>query len=149
MNQDDNRFPHLTVAAIVHREQRFLIVEELESGRAVFNQPAGHVECGETLQAAIVRETLEETGWEIDLEALLGSTSYFSPANSVHYYRTTFIASAAVQRYSTPPDASIRAVHWFTVDQLRAESDKMRSPLVLRTIERYLQGVRYPLDYLY
>ena len=149
MNQSDTSYPHLTVATIVENAGLFLIVEETEAGQSVFNQPAGHVECGESMEQAAVRETLEETGWQVGLQALLGTTIFHSPANGVYYCRTTFIARAEKQVHHLPTDPDITAVHWLGVDQLRAESAKMRSPLVLKSIERYLSGVRFPLDYLY
>jgi len=149
MNSTDTNYPHLTVAAIVERNKRFLLVVEQDRGQQVLNQPAGHVECGESLQSAVVREVLEETGWNIEVQALLGTTMFHSPINDVYYYRTTFIAAADIQVYEAPPDKEISAVHWLTLDQIHAQSDKMRSPLVLKSIERYLQGVRYPLDFIY
>ena len=75
--QNRQWIPHVTVATVVFHEERYVLVEELENGRHVFNQPAGHLEAGETLSEAAARETLEETGWEVQIEAVLGAGPAF------------------------------------------------------------------------
>jgi 8-oxo-dGTP pyrophosphatase MutT (NUDIX family) len=142
-------YPHVTVASVIEREGRFLIVEEVADEGRVFNQPAGHLEAGETLVEAALRETLEETGHEVRLEGILGMALYTSPANGVTYHRTTFFGSPlrAVEDIGLDPD--IVAVHWLSAAEISALSDRMRSPLVLASIEQYLTGQRWPLDLIY
>ncbi|MCG7199372.1 NUDIX hydrolase [Marinobacter pelagius] len=138
--------PHATVAVIVEDDRgRFLMVEEISSGRIVFNQPAGHVEEGEPILDAVRRETLEETGWQVEPRHFLGVYTYKAPANGVTYYRFCYYAEA-VQRRSTELDDGIIAAHWLDLDEIRQLGSKLRSPLVLRCIEDYRNGRRYPLD---
>lgn len=138
--------PHTTVAVIVEDQQgRFLLVEEHSHGQVVFNQPAGHIEEGESLLAAAHRETLEETGWQIEPHSFLGMYRYVAPANGVTYFRFCFIA-APVRKVSDRLDEGIVAAHWLTLDQIRDLGDRLRSPMVLGCIEDYRNGRRYPLD---
>jgi len=137
--------PHLTVACIVERENKFLCVEEKQSGKVVINQPAGHVEPGETLMQAALRETLEETQWHVELKAILGNTLFTSPANNVTYFRTTFIAEAVRLDASSPLDKDIERAVWLSIDELKAGKESLRSPMVLSDFERYLTGEQYPL----
>lgn len=143
--------PHVTVACVVEREGRYLLVEERDksSGVMVFNQPAGHLESGESLCEAALRETLEETGWHVELTGLLGVALYVAPANGETYCRTTFIARALEPAVGATLDPDIHRVHWLDYESMIAISDKMRSPLVLASIERYRRGERYPLDVIY
>ena len=87
--------PHVTVATVVERANRYLLVEERDknTGELVFNQPAGHLESGESLPGAALRETLEETGWEVELTGVLGVALYSAPTNGITYHRTTFLAT--------------------------------------------------------
>ncbi len=85
-------YPHTTVATIVEQNGRFLMVEEKEAGQQVFNQPAGHLDANESLFEAALRETLEETAWEVELTAYLGTYQYLSDANGITYIRHCFIA---------------------------------------------------------
>ena len=137
--------PHATVAAIVERQGRFLMVEEMSAGQAVFNQPAGHVEPGETLLQAAKRETLEETGWQVEPVALQGLYTYTSPSNQVTYHRYCFIANALQAVDNATLDTGIIAAHWMSTDEIRA-CQRLRSPMVLTCIEDYLAGKRFPLD---
>ena len=90
--------PHATVAVVVEDDQgRFLLVEEVSSGKVVFNQPAGHIEENEAILDAVRRETLEETGWEIDPVHFLGIYTYKAPANGVTYYRFCYVARAGAK----------------------------------------------------
>jgi 8-oxo-dGTP pyrophosphatase MutT (NUDIX family) len=141
---------HVTVAVIVEREGKFLLVEEetLASHLDVYNQPAGHVEQGETLIEAAKREALEETGFEVEPTALLGLYTY-TPENTpnVTYYRVCFIAKA-IHHYERPLDEGIIRAVWLTLDELIA-SERARSPLVIQCIKDYLNGQSFPLSAIY
>jgi len=143
--------PHVTVATVIERDGRYLLVEEPDkvSGRLVFNQPAGHLEPGESITAAALRETLEETGWEVELQGVIGIGLYTAPGNGVTYCRTTFLARPLLLVHSTPGDPDIHAVHWLDYEAILANSARMRSPLVLASIERHRRGEYYPLDLIY
>ncbi len=142
--------PHVTVATVVERDGRYLMVEEHDelSGGLVFNQPAGHVDPGERLLAAALRETLEETGWEVTLNGVIG-VSFATAPNGITYYRTSFHAEPVrlVENHALDPD--IHAVHWLSYEELQANSARMRSPLVLPTFEQHRRGHLYPLDLIY
>ena len=138
--------PHLTVAAVVERDGRFLCVEEVADGATVFNQPAGHVDDGESLVDAVVRETLEETGWVFEPGALLGIYRWVKPDTGDTFIRAAFRGALVAQRHAAPPDADIVAAHWLTRAELAAWP--LRSPLVLRCIDDYLAGVTHPLSVL-
>ncbi|SFM74782.1 NUDIX hydrolase [Marinobacter pelagius] len=138
--------PHATVAVIVEDDRgRFLMVEEVSGGQVVFNQPAGHVEEDEAILDAVRRETLEETGWQVEPRHFLGVYTYKAPANGVTYYRFCY-AAEAVRHHSYELDDGIIAAHWLDLDDIRQLGDKLRSPLVLQCIEDYRNGRRYPLD---
>lgn len=141
-------YAHVTVATVVEHEGRYLLVEERDktSGRPVFNQPAGHLEQGETLQQAALRETLEETGWRVALCGVLGLALYTAPGNGVTYYRTTFVARALEAVPGAVLDPDIIAVHWLDYEAIIANSARMRSPLVLAAIEQQRSGLCYPVD---
>lgn len=138
---------HLTVAAVVPREGKYLLVKEGKQGSFVLNQPAGHVEPGECPIAAVRRETLEETGWTVEPSALLGFATYTAPANGVTYYRFSFLCEALDHHPLAPIDPDISEVLWLDRQAL-ANGDPLRSPLVLDAIELYESGVRYPLEFM-
>lgn len=138
--------PHITVACIVENQQRFLMVEEYSQGRLVYNQPAGHLDPGETLLQAAIRETLEETGWHVEPTHVLGISRYTAEHSGVIYYRTTFIAKPLRCEEDPCLDQGIERACWLSYEELRSQPDKLRSPLVLRNIEQYLTGTRYPLS---
>ncbi|WP_148863050.1 NUDIX hydrolase [Marinobacter fonticola] len=137
--------PHATVAVIAVKDGRFLMVEERSHGRIVFNQPAGHVEQHETILDAARREALEETGWEVEPRHFLGLYTYVAPATDATYYRFCFVADA-VKHATEELDPDIIAAHWLTYEELRERQDDLRSPLVLKCIEDYLAGRRFPLS---
>lgn len=137
--------PHLTVACIVEDNGRFLIVEEQRDGKTVLNQPAGHLESGETLLQAAVRETREETGWSVELTAITGFY-LFTAANGVTYQRACFSAQALQHDATQPLDEGILRARWMTLEELKQEHHKLRSHLVLECITDYLNKPHYPLD---
>ncbi|KAA1174963.1 NUDIX hydrolase [Marinobacter salinexigens] len=138
--------PHATVAVIVEdQEGRFLMVEEFSGGQVVFNQPAGHIEEDEAILDAVRRETLEETGWEIEPIHFLGMYTYKAPANGVTYFRFCY-AARALRQVSSELDSGIIAAHWLSIEDIRALGDKLRSPLVLECIEDYRNGRCFPLE---
>ena len=138
--------PDVTVAAVVPRADGcFLLIEERVRGRLVVNQPAGHLEPGETLLQAAVRETLEEAAWDIEPEAFLGTYQWTAP-DGAHFLRFAFLARAARQHAGRALDRGIVRTLWLRPDELRARQGELRSPLVLRAVDDCIAGVRLPLD---
>jgi 8-oxo-dGTP pyrophosphatase MutT (NUDIX family) len=138
--------PEVTVAAVVEREGRFLMVEERISGRLVFNQPAGHLEEGETLVEAVIRETREETAWRLLPAAMVGVYLWRSPDNGRTFLRFAFCGTVDDHRPDQPLDAGIQRAVWLRHEQLLQQASRLRSPLVLRCLDDYLLGRRQPLD---
>ncbi len=141
---------HLTVAAVVCYQQRFLLVEERDknSGALVLNQPAGHVEAGEDLLTAVQRELQEETGLALAPTGWLG-ISQLQATNGHFYYRVNFVFEPVVlPPHYQPQDSDILALHWLNQTELQQASLPLRSQLVSQAIDEYLQGVRLPLDRL-
>lgn len=137
---------HVTVAAIVARDGKFLLVEESVGGRTVLNQPAGHWEAGETLLEAVKRETLEETAWEVEPTALLGVYEYEPPELGYGFLRFAYLATPLRHHPGRPLDPGIARALWLTPDELRREAVRHRSPMVLRCVEDALAGQRHPLS---
>lgn len=140
--------PHVTVATVVERNGSFLLVEERAAGQLVYNQPAGHLDPNETLQQAAIRETLEETGWLVELRGIVGLSLYTAPANGVTYMRTTFAASP-MKLTDNPLDEGIVRAVWLNHEEMLASRAKMRSPLVIASVEQYLAGKCYPMELIY
>ncbi|HET6914121.1 MAG TPA: NUDIX hydrolase [Rhodanobacteraceae bacterium] len=138
--------PHVTVACVVHRQDRFLMVEEDVRGALLFNQPAGHLEPGESLLQAACRETLEETGWEIELESFIGVRQYESPEHAAHIVRFAVAAKPLRHDPRRPLDEGIVRAHWLGYPEIAALGARLRSPLVLHTLEDWLAGQRLPLS---
>lgn len=138
--------PHLTVAAIIEKEGRFLFVEENSEGLVVLNQPAGHVEEHESAIKAVVRETLEESGRHFTPEAITGFYRWRSPLNGITYLRIAYCGECGERDERLELDSDIITTHWLSPDEAAAHSAELRSPLVMRGIHDYLEGQRYPLD---
>lgn len=138
--------PHITVATIVEDNGRFLMVEELKGGRAVLNQPAGHLDPHETLTEAAVRETLEETGWDVEATGIVGIYLYTAPSNGVTYQRVCFTAKALKHRPDYQLDDGIVRARWLSRDELMSLRDVWRSELIIRCIDDYLAGFRHSLE---
>lgn len=137
---------HVTVATIVEDQGRFLLVEEMSADKKqVFNQPAGHLEANETLLEAAVRETLEETGWDVELTAVTGIYLYTAPSNGVTYQRVCFAARPMRHHPERALDDGILGARWMTREELAAQPERWRSHLVLRCIDDYLEGERFSL----
>lgn len=150
---DSNGFwqPDVTVATLVLHEGRFLVVEEEVRGERVINQPAGHLEPEESLAHAALRETLEETGWDVELTAFVGAYQWKAPvapdgSGGRHYLRFAFAARPLAHHPGRPLDAGILRPLWLTPAELHACADRHRSPLVWRVVADYLAGQRRPLD---
>jgi len=136
--------PDVTVAAVIERDARFLLVEERIRGQLVFNQPAGHVEDGESLLQAVIREALEETAWAFTPQWLLGMYLWRS-ARGHSTLRFTFSGTIDDFDAGRTLDPPIVATHWLTRDEILARRRALRTPLVLRCIDDYQRGVRLPL----
>ena len=141
--------PHATVACIIEDDGRFLFVEEYSNGRLVLNQPAGHLEDGETFVQGALREVLEETAWEVEITDLLGLYVYKPPHKPTTYHRTCFVARPIRQHKDRPLDGDIVRTLWLSYEEIKQQEERLRSPMVLKGIEDYLQGRRFPLDFIY
>jgi 8-oxo-dGTP pyrophosphatase MutT (NUDIX family) len=146
----DNRWrPSVTVAAVIEKGGRFLLVEEETSHGLRLNNPAGHLDPGESPAEGCAREALEETTWHFQPTALLGVyISRFIKASSgedITYLRFAFSGELGERDPDRQLDHGIVRTLWMTPDEIRANAERLRSPLVLRCIEDYLAGVRYPL----
>lgn len=138
--------PRLTVATIVEREGRFLLVEEYADGKElVYNQPAGHLDEHETLAAAAIRETLEETAWEIQIDAVVGVYYWTHPKGDT-FVRTCFAGTALRHHPDQALDRGIQRALWLTRAEIAALEPRLRSPMVLRCLDDYRAGKRLPLD---
>ncbi len=144
--------PSVTVAAVIERGGKFLLVEEEDDGRMLFNQPAGHLELNESLVQACAREVLEESAWQFRPRALLGIYRWSKPASAsssaVTYVRFAFCGELGEHDAGRRLDAGILRAVWLDAGEIRALRERHRSPLVLRCVEDYLAGKRYPLDAL-
>ncbi len=139
--------PDVTVAAVVERAGRFLVVQERAARRIVLNQPAGHLEGGESLLEAVVRETLEETGYPFVPQAVTGLYLWQGPAGRT-FLRVAFSGGVGDRVDGAKLDRAIIRTAWFSREQLARREAELRSPLVLRCIDDYQRGARYPLAIL-
>lgn len=135
----------LTVAALVERDGRFLMIEESVGGERVLTQPGGHIDAGETPEAAACREVLEEAACEVRVRGLIGAYMWCDDARDRDYLRIVFLAEllAAVGQPSEP---GIHAVRWMSYAEIYREVSRLRSPSVMRAIDDYLAGARQPLS---
>ncbi|MCY1414436.1 Phosphatase NudJ [compost metagenome] len=138
--------PHITVATVVEDQGRFLLVEELKGGRAVLNQPAGHLDPDESLLQAAVRETLEETGWDVELTGVIGIYLYTAPSNGVTYQRVCFAAKALRHHPERALDDGIIAAPWLSREEIVEQRGRWRSELLLRCIDDFLDGPLHSLS---
>ncbi|OZA27028.1 MAG: NUDIX hydrolase [Hydrogenophilales bacterium 17-61-9] len=145
---DDLWTPHVVVAAIVERDGRFLLVEEHTAEGLRLNQPAGHWERGETLEDAVRREALEETAHRVEPLALLGCYSTYYPLRDITYLRFAYVCEAAGFDAERALDTGIVRAVWLTPDELAASAIPHRSQLVMRCVQDYLAGRRFPLDFV-
>ena len=134
----------LTVAAIVERNGRFLMIEERSSGRIVITQPGGHIEPGESPEQAMVREVLEESGCHVSATGLLGVYLWVHPQTGQQYLKVIYEAELLSHDPTLDLDEGIRAMHWYSADDIRARHRDLRTPVVLRCIDDYLAGHRQP-----
>lgn len=138
--------PHATVAAIIERDNKFLMVEENIDGNHVYNQPAGHLEPDESLIEATIREAREETAWCFQPEALVGIYLWKHTKTNQSFLRFAFCGSCSDHKPDQALDTEIITALWLSHDELKKQPSKCRSPLVLKCIEDYLSGKRHPLD---
>lgn len=140
--------PNVTVAAVVEQNGKFLLVEEETAEGPMFNQPAGHLENGESLFNAVIREVFEETAYRFSPEALLGVYHWAHPRKKITYLRFAFIGDVSDHNAEQALDTGIIRACWLTLDEIRASASRHRSPQVLTCIEHYLAGQRFPLTAL-
>ncbi|MDQ7090821.1 MAG: NUDIX hydrolase [Methylococcales bacterium] len=138
--------PHVTVAAVIENQQRFLLVEEQVSSGLAFNQPAGHLEEGETLIEAIKREVLEETAWQFEPEKLMSIQLWRKNSEADSFLRVCFSGNVHSHNREQCLDEGIVQTHWLTRDEVAEKASLLRSSLVLESIDEYLEGHFYPLS---
>jgi 8-oxo-dGTP pyrophosphatase MutT (NUDIX family) len=143
-----SRRPAVTVATVVASQGRFLFVEERVQGRLVINQPAGHLDPGESLVEAAVRETLEETAWHVRVDYLVGVHQWCNPVDQAEVVRFTFAAEPLGHEPGRALDEGIERALWLDLAGLEAARDRWRSPLVERSVRDFLGGARVPLHAL-
>lgn len=141
--------PRTTVAALIERDGRFLMVEENIGGQLQLNQPAGHLEDGESLIEAVIRETREETAWSFTPRALVGIYRWRHPLRAETYLRFAFCGEAIDHDATSTLDADIHRALWLSPDEIMARQAVLRSPLVLQCLQDYLSGQRYSLNILH
>ena len=138
--------PHATVAAVIERDNRFLMVEERIDGEMVINQPAGHLDDGESLLQAVIREVQEETAWTFKPAGIVGIYRWQHPSKHITHMRTTFFGSVSDHHPEQTLDEPIVAADWYTPEQLNGLN--LRSPMVMRCIHDYANNKHYPLELL-
>jgi len=148
MHEEPTVRPAVTVAAIVERDGAFLLVRERTKAGLRLNQPAGHLEPGETPAQGAARETLEESAWHVEPFALVGVYRWEAPDTGATFVRFAYAARALGHARGLPLDHGIVDALWLTYDELAARRDEHRSPLVIRCIDDYRAGRRFPLDFV-
>ena len=140
--------PHATVAAVIEQDNRFLIIEEDVNGEIQYNQPAGHVEDGESFIDAVVRETLEEAARDFTPDHVTGIYLWKHPGNLESFLRIAFSGQVSSHYPEQQLDEGIIGTSWMSRDEVAALGDRLRSPMVLHCIDDYIAGKQYPLDLL-
>jgi 8-oxo-dGTP pyrophosphatase MutT (NUDIX family) len=140
--------PSVTVAAVIEQAGKFLVVEEIYDGRRVLNQPAGHLDPGESLVSACAREVMEETAHRFEPTALIGIYRWYYAPRDITFLRFAFAGELRGVEAGRALDKEIIAAHWMSRDELVARSAELRTPLVLQCLDDYLAGRRYPLELL-
>jgi 8-oxo-dGTP pyrophosphatase MutT (NUDIX family) len=140
--------PNVTVAAVIEQDGKFLLVEEETADGVMFNQPAGHLEEGETLLEAVIREVREETAYRFRPTQLLGVYHWHHPKKDITYLRFAFTGEIEGHDPKQKLDDGILRACWLGLDEIRAAAQRHRSPQVLTCIEHYLAGQRFPLSVL-
>ncbi len=138
--------PNTTVAALCEREGRYLLVRERVRGRIVYNQPAGHLEAGESLLDAVIRETLEETRYRFEPETLQGIYRFCPPDNSAKTYLRFLFRGSVAGSVEGELDRGIIAAEWMTYEEIRACRAQHRTPVVMQCIDDARASPGYPLD---
>ena len=138
--------PNVTVASIVDVNGKFLMVEEESPAGPVLNQPAGHLEAHESLEAAVIRETLEETGYRFTPKTIIGSYLWHNRGNETTYFRTTYSGTVCDETITAELDDGIIRALWMTHEDIVANEDRLRSPVILDSLNDYLLGIHYPLS---
>jgi len=137
--------PSVTVAAVIERDGKFLLIQERISGRLVLNQPAGHLDPGESLAAACRREAMEETAHHFEPTSLVGIYRWRDPRKDFTFLRFAFRGKVGAAE-NRPLDKEIVGVQWLTPDQIRQRRAEHRSPLVEKCVDDFLAGRSFPLD---
>jgi 8-oxo-dGTP pyrophosphatase MutT (NUDIX family) len=140
---------NVTVAAVIEKDGRFLMIEESIDGQKVINQPAGHLERNESLLSAVKREVLEETAWEFEPEKIVGIYLYPGPNTEITFLRICFSGSSFQHYPDQKLDEGIIQVLWMSRKELEQRKENLRSPLVANCIDDYLKGQKYSLDLLH
>lgn len=138
----------MTVATVVEDNGRYLLIEEWQGDTLVLNQPAGHLELGESLQEAAIRETLEETGWDVVLSSVIGIYLWQPAPDKDSFLRVTFHAHAKQHHPELGLDEGIERAIWLTEDELNARQADWRTPVIGQCLHDYLAGQRHPLGML-
>ena len=137
--------PSVTVAAVIERDGRFLLIQERIQGRLVLNQPAGHLDPGETLVSACRREAMEETAHHFEPTALVGIYRWRDPRKDFTFLRFAFRGKVGAAE-NRALDKEIVGVHWLTPDEVKQRNAEHRSPLVQKCVDDFLAGRSFPLD---
>lgn len=140
--------PNVTVAAVINKNNSYLLVEERTINGLLFNQPAGHLEPNESIIQGVIRETLEETGYTFTPQWLLGIYRWHSPDNDTTYLRFAFSGTATCHDHNRKLDEGIVRAAWLNTNEIYKLTNRHRSPLVIKCIEDHLAGKRYPLELL-
>lgn len=138
--------PNVTVAAVIERDGKFLLVEEHTSQGLRFNQPAGHLEANESLLHAVTREAREESAYDFEPEYLIGVYRWHANSSDTTYLRFAYSGRILAHHAEQPLDDGIVRAIWMTPEEIRASVAQHRSPLILQCVEDYLAGKRYPLE---